>query len=700
MINLKSLKVRISLIIIVVFSLLSTVIGLYAYNISVNIITNQINEKIQVINNGQVTALNKGIGDIRRNINRIQENSIISTYVGMITGINNRLSEAIANDLPEIEIEELRDQLSDSFLGGNLPFSVGANLDRELSRIEYAEYAYIVLNNGLVIGDSRINNIRHRQIINDYLGLNLAEEYYKDVSFGSFIENEGQSFLFLNHSIIDEEDNNEVLYYIVIAFSPEILGKNLSTSFGEMGNISLINGEGIILNDEKSDLVGNRINDQWFLEKLNNVTISGAETIGDYYKIISRIADENMFLAANIPTENLFGPAVNIRNNLFIFLLFGVLVAIGVIYFLVDRQLKPLIILKDSFAKLKEGQLKNSILLDESIEKKNDEFGDLAKNFNSMFLRLRKIIADIQNVSNTLTDSMANMSDTSSQVGSIAEQVGKSIEDIAAGAREQSDLISNTRKFVEDLNEEINEINSGSEKIIVKADIVSESIKNGNYSVKNSSQKVKNAKAESSLVANIILELGNTSKEIESIIELINSIAEQTNLLSLNAAIEAARAGEAGRGFSVVAEEIRDLAEESSDATYNISELIKKIQSGVNNAVKQMEQNELSVKESVKAIEDTGKTFTKIEEMSSDLRNLIFTISSNTENMAKNSRNLEEAMINVARVSQEFANHSEEIASSSEEQIASTEEIVSIVNTLDDLANKLNQMINSFEIDE
>ncbi|MFP4017238.1 MAG: methyl-accepting chemotaxis protein, partial [Halanaerobiales bacterium] len=215
---------------------------------------------------------------------------------------------------------------------------------------------------------------------------------------------------------------------------------------------------------------------------------------------------------------------------------------------------------------------------------------------------------------------------------------------------------------------------------------------------KESVNDINEMKVNTLEVSRTINSLGKMSQEIGQIVELISGIADQTNLLALNAAIEAARAGESGRGFSVVADEIRELAEESANATDKINRLIVKVQNGSVEAVKQMNSNVKLVETSVSSINSTGEIFSIIGEHTSNLINKLADISANINNMSEYNYSVEETIDNINTVSHEFASNSEEVAASSEEQVAATEEIVASAKQLSNMAQELSQTVEQFKL--
>lgn len=380
-------------------------------------------------------------------------------------------------------------------------------------------------------------------------------------------------------------------------------------------------------------------------------------------------------------------------------LLIVLVITIPLILFISKLIADPLVELTEIINKLANYDLRydeNSKAVN-YLERK-DEIGQITNSLVTMQKNFSNLINDVKDAANHLAASSEELSASGEQVGETAEQVGSAIQNVASGAEEQSAQIEETSKNIEYMISRVKEVNSSSVNMSSSAETVMGKIKEGKQSVDKSINEIDNVKGDVQVVAGIIESLGNTSGEIGGIIEIINNIANQTNLLALNAAIEAARAGEAGKGFSVVADEIRGLAEDSTESTEKIANLIKQIQQDVSEVVKKMDQSMLTVNSSVVSIEENGQIFNDINQVSSELMELITGVNGKSKELAKNSDKISQAINNVAAVSQEAAGNAEEVAASSEEQIASTEEIVSGARELADVADKLANEVDKFKL--
>lgn len=297
-----------------------------------------------------------------------------------------------------------------------------------------------------------------------------------------------------------------------------------------------------------------------------------------------------------------------------------------------------------------------------------------------------------------LASSSQQLASSSQEMNATTEQVAATVQQIAKGSQSQSIQVVTTSKGMEDMAEIIGDITM---KSLSAADIsvnANKTAQEGSAAASNAAVKMNDIQKVVIESSRVVKELGGRSQEIGEIVEMITGIANQTNLLALNAAIEAARAGEAGRGFAVVADEVRNLAEESKHAADKIAVLIKEIQSETDKAVTSMESGTTEVEEGSKIVNEALAALEQIAAGSQEVANVTQEISAASEQQQSGVVKVVKAIDEIAAVAEEAAAGTEEASGATEEQTAAMEEITSQAQELANMGVELQNACEAFNL--
>ncbi|WNS75871.1 methyl-accepting chemotaxis protein [Bacillus sp. DTU_2020_1000418_1_SI_GHA_SEK_038] len=355
---------------------------------------------------------------------------------------------------------------------------------------------------------------------------------------------------------------------------------------------------------------------------------------------------------------------------------------------------KPIKLVTEQIAKVADGDLSS----DQLFIKNKDEIGQLANYFNQMTTNLREIIKDVSNTSLQVAATSEELSASSEQMSQSVEQVAVSIQELATGSDTQKEKTLETNQVVSTISNKIVHIAENVEVVHEMSQQTASVAENGNDIINRTINQMRQIQSETDSTANRMNALEEKSNEIGKIVSMITSVAEQTNLLALNAAIEAARAGEHGKGFAVVADEVRKLAEQSREAAKLVNQLIMGVQEDINQSVLAMNEGKSSVDGGIELVNHAGEYFQKIVEdikqVSSQMNEVskaVYEISSGAESMVLK-------IDETTNIAEESASHSQNIAAIAVEQNASMEEIASVSDELAKMAEKLQDSIRTFTI--
>ncbi len=329
---------------------------------------------------------------------------------------------------------------------------------------------------------------------------------------------------------------------------------------------------------------------------------------------------------------------------------------------------------------------------------RKDEIGQLEEALEDMRVQMRTVLKDVSESAEQVAASSEELTASADQSAMAVMQVAKSIEAVAQGASTQLQAVGTATTAVDTMSEGVETAAGTSKEAAGHARQVSDKASAGSVSVKKAVAQMQAITHSVNATAEVVNKLGERSKEIGVIVEAISGIAGQTNLLALNAAIEAARAGEQGRGFSVVAEEVRKLAEQSRDAAGKISQLIDEIRTDTEQAVVAMTSGSAEVETGARVVNEAGMSFEEIVSLVGSVSSQVEAISTLMAQTANGSEKIVRAVEHIQQLGKEAVDETQTVSAATQEQSASMEEIASASKSLATLAQKLQTGIAHFRV--
>ena len=417
------------------------------------------------------------------------------------------------------------------------------------------------------------------------------------------------------------------------------------------------------------------------------ITYDGAS----YLYLYTPVGNTGVMMCSLVPQRNILKEVDSIRNLCIAMIILACIIAFLIGTVIATGMSKSVKMITAGLDKVSEGDLTQNFAV-----KRKDEFGLLGKGLNDMLTSMRTLMADMKKFGNQVKEMADGVAVKSDTINTSIKEISHAVDEVASGAQTQAQDAENSNHKMTGFAVKVDGACRGAGDMGNTIDQATAAVGQGRVIVDDLSKKTETTVQITKILVENIRDVQERSTEIEGFIDTISNIATQTNLLSLNASIEAARAGEHGRGFSVVAEEIRKLADESMQAGKKIKDIVDNIMETTQKTADSAQEAETIVFAQADSLKETIEVFGDINDCVEKLVNGLQDIADGMREISGEKDQVQESIQNISVVSEQSAAAAVQVTSSLDEQVKTVSDLTEEVELLKKEADALERSISRF----
>jgi methyl-accepting chemotaxis protein len=510
-----------------------------------------------------------------------------------------------------------------------------------------------------------------------------------------FIDESSKSGTSYGLSRIQKSRARELQSVLFIELNPAILAKDLEKiNMGVGGDAIIVNSQNkLVLTKEATKKTGENssypLPEEAFKQKSGSITDSNSNMQLAYGKLETT----GWYLVGGMRVEELVKDANAIRNMTWVMAFIAMIIAVVIGFFVARMIGRPIVTIRNLMKEGEQGNLKVRTNITSQ-----DEIGQLGQSFNQMMEKITQLVLQTSLSAQEVLATSSELSDASKKTELSAKEIAVATEEIANGA---SSLAVESEKG----NELTSQIGVQM-KAVVQSNVemgtaASEVYKSSEQGIQYMSELIAKTNKTEQMTRDMVEKvdkLKESTRSIRRILDMLNNITKQTNILSLNATIEAARAGAAGKGFMVVADEIRKLADQSRQSIEVVGEITETIQREIDETVGVLSTAYPIFKEQIDSVKEADEIFKQVQEQMGGFISRLEGVTDSIQKLDQSQLVLSEAMSNVSAVAQESSATSEQVASLSSEQLNISTGLVKLSEKLEELSNSLKESLSKFQV--